>query len=87
MLWCMQRTNIYLEDRQTAELDRAAAAEGISRAELVRRFIDEGLHGRAHDAEIDLVWITASSGVLVNVHPPTRAASARERHLDRLRNA
>ena len=45
MMWCMQRTNIYLEDRQTAVLDRLAAEEGISRAELIRRILDRALQG------------------------------------------
>jgi metal-responsive CopG/Arc/MetJ family transcriptional regulator len=33
----MTRTKIYLEDRQTAMLDRIAAEEGVSRAEVIRR--------------------------------------------------
>jgi len=44
-LWCRQRTNIYLEDRQTAALDRLAAEEGVSRAEVIRRILDRALEG------------------------------------------
>ncbi|MCU6551039.1 ribbon-helix-helix domain-containing protein [Klebsiella pneumoniae] len=32
----MKRTNIYLDEEQTASLDKLAAQEGVSRAELIR---------------------------------------------------
>ena len=35
MMWCMQRTNIYLEERQTELLDQLAIDQGVSRAEVV----------------------------------------------------
>jgi post-segregation antitoxin (ccd killing protein) len=34
------RTQIYLDERQTAELDERAAAEGTNRSTLIRRAID-----------------------------------------------
>jgi len=39
----MQRTNIFLEERQTEALDELARAEGVSRAEVIRRIIDRAL--------------------------------------------
>lgn len=80
----MQRTNIYLQHRQTAALDEIAAAEGISRAELIRRIIDERLGGRRDDLTVDLVWIEESFGVAVDIDLPERSAGAREEHLERI---
>jgi hypothetical protein len=37
------RTQIYLTDEQRARVDRAAAAEGVTMAELIRRALDEYL--------------------------------------------
>lgn len=36
----MHRTQIHLDDRQLAALDRAASETGASRSELIRRAID-----------------------------------------------
>lgn len=36
----MHRTQIYLDDEQTARLDQRAAAEGASRSTLIRRAVD-----------------------------------------------
>lgn len=84
MLWCMQRTNIYLEDQQTTALDQLAADQGVSRAEIIRRLIDEGLEGRPRDLAVDLAWIDASFGVGFEEESPARAPGAREEHLDGL---
>src|SRR5947208_3356242 len=40
MMWCIQRTNIYLDERQCELLDRLASEEGVSRAELIWRLLD-----------------------------------------------
>jgi hypothetical protein len=37
------RTQIYLTENQRARIDRAAEAEGVTMAELVRRALDEYL--------------------------------------------
>ena len=84
MIWCMQRTNIYLEDRQTLALDRMAADEGISRAELIRRIIDERLSGTGDDVTADLMSIDASFGVALDLELPDRSPDDRSAHLDRL---
>ena len=80
------RTNIYLEARQSAALDEAAEAKGISRAELVRQLIDRGIGAdSAVDLEADLAAIDASFGALGRVstfQPLAREPDERSRHLE-----
>lgn len=78
------RTNIYLEDRQTAMLDRIASEEGVSRAEVIRRLLDRALAGRDDDLAADLAAIDDSFGVLGDVDVPARGAGEREEHLARM---
>lgn len=80
----MKRTNIYLGDAQTALLDRIAADEGISRAELIRRLLDRALRDEDQDREVALAAIDASFGSLADVDLPDRGTDARERHLDQV---
>lgn len=46
----MNRTQIYLDDDQTARLDERAAAEGTSRSMLIRRAVDVYLSQQERDA-------------------------------------
>jgi hypothetical protein len=39
----VRRTQIYLDDEQTARLDHRAAAEGVTRSTVIRRAVDEFL--------------------------------------------
>ena len=71
----MQRTNIYLEERQTRALDRRAADEGISRAELIRRLLDRAIEGQDEDLAADLAAIDESFGAV----PDLRATRAPRR--------
>jgi hypothetical protein len=80
----MTRTNIYLEDRQTAILDRIATEEGVSRAEVIRRLIDRALAGRDDDLAADLAAIDESFGVLGDANIAARGAGDREEHLARM---
>ncbi|MFN8518931.1 MAG: CopG family transcriptional regulator [Chloroflexota bacterium] len=80
----MQRTNIYLERAQTEALDRRAAEAGISRAEVIRRLLDEALAGPHVDLEADLSAIGESFGALASMEPVTRGRDARGRHLERV---
>lgn len=48
----MNRTQIYLDESQTARLDERAAAEGTSRSMLVRRAIEVFLSQEEQDAEV-----------------------------------
>ncbi|MDZ4827708.1 MAG: CopG family transcriptional regulator [Actinomycetota bacterium] len=80
----MQRTNIYLEPEQCAALDRIAAEEGTSRAEVIRRLLARALEGGDHDLDVDLDAIRSSFGALTDVEPDERGPDERQRHLDRM---
>jgi metal-responsive CopG/Arc/MetJ family transcriptional regulator len=45
-----RRTQIYLDEKQTAKLDKRAAAEGTTRSTLIRRAIDAYLAQELQDA-------------------------------------
>ncbi len=87
MLWCMRRTNVYLDEAQTAVLDEVAHGQGISRAELVRRLLDRGIRNTPVDQEADLAAIEESFGVLADEYYSGRGPDQREAHLDRLRHS
>lgn len=80
----MLRTNIHLDEAQIEALDRLAAGEGVSRAELIRRVLDRWLSGRDADVRADLAAIQDSFGVLSDVEAFPRAADDRAEHLDRM---
>lgn len=80
----MNRTNIYLEDRQTEALDRLAATEAVSRAEMIRRLLDRALSNTGGDLAGDLDAIDSAFGVLTDAENPGRGPGDRERHLDRV---
>jgi hypothetical protein len=82
MLWCMRRTNIYLEERQIAELDRRARAQGVSRADLVRTIIDRVLDEQDSTLEADLVAIEEAFGSVPEFPLPPRDSGKRQAHLD-----
>jgi hypothetical protein len=84
MMWCMRRTNIYLDEEQTASLDRLAEQEGISRAELIRRLIDRALTGDDASRAADLVAIEESFGTVGDLESALREAGDREEHLARI---
>lgn len=84
MLWCMQRTNIYLDDRQVRAMDELAAEAGVSRAEVVRRLIDEGL-SRGRSGGDTVAAIRESFGVYQDLEAPRREAAERDEDLERLR--
>jgi len=82
----MKRTNIYLADEQSAALEDLARARGISRAELIRQFIDRGITtpGVA-DLEGDLAAIRESFGTLRDDAVGSgRGPDERARHLERV---
>lgn len=85
MLRCMERTNIYLDARLRAELDARAVAEGVSRAELIRRLLTSALTDGVDDLQSDLAAITESFGALRDEpFEIDRSAGARGAHLDRI---
>jgi len=83
-MWCMKRTNIYLDERQTEALDRLAAQEGVSRAEVIRRLLDRVLAGSDDSLAADLQAIEQSFGALRDVDAPARGRGGREEHLARM---
>lgn len=46
----MNRTQIYLDERQTTRLDERAAGEGVSRSTVIRRAVDEYLDRDQQDS-------------------------------------
>lgn len=87
MVRCMNRTNIYLEPRQTEALDELARLDGVARAEVVRRLIDEGLTERRGRLERDLRAIRESFGALADDGDDDRferGPSERDAHLARM---
>jgi predicted DNA-binding protein len=83
-LWCMKRTNIYLDEEQAELLDRLARNEGVSRAEMIRRLLDRSLRNEADDVAVGLAAIDESFGVLADSDWPERHAGDREEHLARM---
>jgi hypothetical protein len=81
----MHRTNIYLDERQIAALDEVASARGVSRAELVRDYVDGGLNGGSSDLESDLRAIEQSAGIDPDREPFERRPGEREAYLESLR--
>lgn len=86
MLWCMKRTNIYLDEAQTAALDRLAAQEGVSRAEVIRQLLNRVLASSDKSLASDLRAIEDSFGALRDVDVPVRGPGGREEHLARTWN-
>jgi len=64
------RTQIYLQSEQRAALDRIAAAEGSSLAELIRAAVDEYLEARPTDVDEAL---EASFGAAPDASAPPRS--------------
>jgi len=62
------RTQVYLTEEQRARIDRAAAAEGVTMAEVIRRAIDEYV-ADDHDPAAAL---TATFGAAPSAHVPSR---------------
>lgn len=87
ILRCMRRTNVYLDEAQTAVLDEIAHEQGISRAELVRRLLHRGIANTPVDQEADLAAIEDSFGVLADESHAGRGPDQREAHLDRMRHS
>ena len=62
-LYIMHRTQIYLDDDQTARLDRRAGQEGTSRSMVIRRAVDAYLSQEERDvAAWQAQWRKAIDG-------------------------
>lgn len=84
MMWSMRRTSIYLDEAQTARLDRLAEQECVSRAELIRRLLKRALAGADDNVASDLEAIADSFGALRDLDVPDRFPGDREEHLARM---
>ncbi|OBF81536.1 antitoxin [Mycobacterium sp. 852002-51163_SCH5372311] len=80
----MKRTNIYLDEEQTAALDRLAVQEGVSRAEVIRQLLDRALSSSEASLASDLHAIEHSFGALRDVDVTVRGRGGREEHLARI---
>ncbi len=78
----MRRTNIYLGDDQCSALDELAQSSGVSRAEVIRRLIDQAIASDRRDLQDDLAAIEESFGTLGEDVAFDRGVDARARHLD-----
>jgi predicted DNA-binding protein len=80
----MHRTNIYLTEAQTRELDRLARQRGTSRADVVRSMIDRGLGVVDDDLANDLAAIEESAGVATEDVQARRGPDDRAERLEEL---
>ena len=78
----MRRTNIYLADDQCSALDELARSSGVSRAEAIRRLIDDAIASDRRDLQGDLAAIEESFGALGEDVVFDRGVDARARHLE-----
>lgn len=61
MLWCMQRTNIYLTESQHRALATRARRAGTTRSAVLREILDAGLAGAAPvDEDLQRAFATLS---------------------------
>ncbi len=67
-LYIVKRTQIYLDDRQDADLARRAAAEGLTKSALIRRAIDEYLDNDGDD-ELRLARFKAAVDAVAGAAP------------------
>lgn len=67
------RTQVYLTDEQRKRIDRVAAIEGLSMAQVIRRAVDEYLDDRP-DPEAALA---ATFGAVPDADVPSRDAWSR----------
>lgn len=85
MMWCMKRTNIYLDESQSAALEQVARTQGISRAEVIRQLIDRSIGESGADLDADLAAIRDSFGITrAEDIAFGRGSDERSRHLNRM---
>ena len=67
----VRRTNIYLSDTEQAGLDARAAAEGLSRSDVVRSIVDRELN-LADEADLDGLFLEFASELAEQARDLTR---------------
>ncbi|MDQ2875572.1 MAG: ribbon-helix-helix domain-containing protein [Actinomycetota bacterium] len=81
----MKRTNIYLDESQSAALEQVARTQGISRAEVIRQLIDRSIGESGADLDADLAAIRDSFGITrAEDIAFGRGSDERSRHLNRM---
>jgi hypothetical protein len=82
----MKRTNIYLDEGQSAAVEQVARTQGISRAEVIRQLIARSIGSSgASDLDTDLAAIRDSFGIARDQDASFgRGSDERSRHLDRM---
>ncbi len=84
-MWRMKRTNIYLDESQSAALEQVARTQGISRAEVIRQLIDRSIGESGADLDADLAAIRDSFGITrAEDIAFGRGSDERSRHLNRM---
>jgi hypothetical protein len=81
--YIVKRTQIYLDERQTAELNRRAAVRGTTASKMIREAIDQYLAG-PDDADDRLARFRAALDSSFGVAPYLEEGS---RYVERLRQA
>lgn len=66
--YIVKRTQIYLEETQDDELARRAAAEGVTKSDLIRRAVDSYLDGGV-DPELQLARFKAAVEAVAGLAP------------------
>lgn len=82
-LYIVRRTQIYLDERQAAELGRRAAVRGTTASKMIREAIDQYLAGPDEEAD-RLARFGAALDVSFGAAPYLDEGAA---YVDRLRNA
>ena len=77
--YIMQRTQIYLSERETEALDRAVKATGLTRSHLIREAIAERYLRRSEAADVERA-LRETAGVWQDRDESGAAAVERLRH-------
>ena len=80
-MYIVKMTQIYLDDRQDADLARRAAAEGLTKSALIRRAVDAYLDNDGDD-ELRLARFKAAVDAVAGVAPDLPQGSL---YVERLR--
>ena len=82
----MKRTNIYLDEGQSAAVEQVARTQGISRAEVIRQLIARSIGSSgASDLDTDLAAIRDSFGIARDEDASSgRGPDERSQHLGRM---
>lgn len=72
----MHRTQIQLRDDQARRLQALARARGLSLAELIRRYVDQGLQGDDDSSSAAALAYERAAGLIGSVDDPATDVAA-----------